>query len=98
MTSEPTNEQCASAKFDISFSLLHDIILLEVRFFVMKYETMKRKKSKEMIDNLESEIDKIQNSPKKEDRARVENLKEEFQKVEDEREIEEARRYFAKNN
>ena len=97
-TSEPTNEQYASAKFDISFSLLHDVILLEVRSFVMKYEAMKRKKSREKIDNLQREIDKIQNSPKEEDRARVENLKEKLQKVEDECEKEKARRYFAKIN
>ena len=46
MTSEPTNEQYASAKFYIGFSLLHDVILLEVRAFVMKYEAMKKRRSK----------------------------------------------------
>ena len=66
-TYEPTNEQYASAKFDIGFSLLHDVILLEVRAFVMKYEAIKKRKSKEKI--MESEIDKLQNSVKEEDRA-----------------------------
>ena len=47
MTFEPTNEQYASKKFYISFLLLHDVILLEVRTFVMKNKAMKRRKSKE---------------------------------------------------
>ena len=46
MTSEPSKEQFADASFDISNSLLHDVILLEVRAFVMKFETMKKRKEK----------------------------------------------------
>ena len=42
----------------------------------MKYEAMKRKKSREKIDNLESKINKIQNSPEEEDKSQVENFKE----------------------
>ena len=53
---------------------------------------MKKRKSKE------SDIYKLQNSVKEEDRARVDSLKEELQNVEDDREMENARRYFAKNN
>ena len=97
MTSELTNEQYDSTKFDIGFSLLQDVILLEVRAFIMKYKAMKRRNTKEKISNLESEIDKLQNSPNEEDRALVENLKEDLQQVEDEWQIENARRYFAKN-
>ena len=62
MTFEPTNEQYVSAKFDIVFSLLHDVILMEVRSFVMKYEAKKERKSREKIDELESEFDKELNS------------------------------------
>ena len=55
------------ANFDISNSLLHDVILLEVRAFVMKFEAAKKRKAKERTSNLESEIDKLQNSQKEED-------------------------------
>ena len=46
----------------------------------------------------ESEIDKIQNSVDEDDRMRLDNLKEELQKLDDEHDLENARRYFAKNN
>ena len=62
MTSDPTGEQYADTNFDISNTLLHDVILLEVRAFVMKYEAAKKRKEKEKTSNLESEIDKLQNS------------------------------------
>ena len=84
MTFEPTNELYASANFDIGYSLLHNVILLEMRAFVMKYEAMKKRKTKEKVNNLESEIDKLQNSNDDEDRKRVESLKEELQNAEDE--------------
>ena len=78
MTIEPTNEQYASVSFNIGCSLLHDVILLEVRAYVMKYKAMKKRKAKEKINNLESEINKLQNSSDEEDRKRVESLKEEL--------------------
>ena len=62
MTSEPSNEQYADVSFDISNSLLHDVILLEVRAFVIKFEAMKKRKAMEKMSGLESEIDKLQNS------------------------------------
>ena len=62
MTSEPTCEEYADAEFDIINTLLHDVILLEVRAFAMKYKAIKRRKEKEKNSNLESEIDKLQNS------------------------------------
>ena len=77
---EPTNEQYASAEYDISNSLLHDIVLMEVRSFVMKYEAMKRSESREKKDTIEGEIDKIQNSACKNDRTCLDDLKEELQK------------------
>ena len=40
---EPTNDQYTSAEFYISYSLLHNIVLMEVRSFVMKYKAKKRR-------------------------------------------------------
>ena len=63
----------------------------------MKYEATKKRKEKERTNNLESEIDKLQNSQAEEDLERVNNMKKELQDIEDEREMVSARRYFAKN-
>ena len=41
---EPTNEQFTNAVFDISYSLLHDVVLMGVCSFIMKYEAKKRRK------------------------------------------------------
>ena len=87
MKSEPTREEYADAEYDISNTLLHDVILLEVRAFVMKYQANKRRKEKEKTDNLESEIDRLQNSQVDDDIERVNNMKEELQNIEDEREM-----------
>ena len=97
MNSEPTREEYADAEYDISNTLLHDVILLEVRAFVMKYQANKRRKEKEKTDNLESEIDRLQNSQDEDDIERVNNMKKELQDIEDEREMTSARKYFAKN-
>ena len=97
MISEPTCEQYADTNFNISNSLLHDVILLEVRAFVMKYEATKKRKEKERTNNLESKIDKLQNSQAEEDIKRVNNMKEVLQDIEVEREMVSARRYFANN-
>ena len=97
MISEPTCEQYADANFDISNSFIHDVILLEVRAFVMKYEASKKRKEKERMSNLESEIYMLQNSQAEEDIKRVNNMKEELQNIEDKREWISARRYFVKN-
>ena len=42
--SEPTQEEYAEAEFDISKTLLHDVVLMEVRSYVMKYQANKRRK------------------------------------------------------
>ena len=97
MNSEPTREEYADAEFDISNTLLHDVILLEVRAFVMKYQVNKRRKEKERTDSLESEIDKLQNSQVEEDIEHVNNMKKELQDIEDEREMTSARNWKARD-
>ena len=78
--------------------MLHDVILMEARSYIMKYEAIKRRKKNEEKDRLEGKIDKIQNTAKAEEIGKLDELEEELQKLEDEREIENARIYFAKNN
>ena len=98
MTQELSCEQFGSAKYDISYILLHDVLLMEALSFVIKYQAAKNRKSNGRKNEIESEIDKIQNSPKEKDIERVETLKNEHQKLEDEREVENTRPYFTKNN
>ena len=78
MTQEPANDQYTHAEFDISYSLLHDVVLMEVCLFVMKYEAKKRREAHEKKDVIESEIDRLQNSDNENDRACLDNLKEEL--------------------
>ena len=47
LSQEPSNEQFNNAVYDISFSLLHDIVLMEFCSFIMKYEAAKRRKINE---------------------------------------------------
>ena len=97
MNSEPTWEDYAEAELDISKTLLHDVILLEVMAFVMKYHANKKRMEKEKTDLLESKIDKLQNSQEEEDIERVNNMKKELQEIEDEKDMTNAKRYFVKN-
>ena len=92
MNSETTWEEYAEAEFDISKTLLHDVILLEVRPFMRKYQANKKRMEKEKTDLLENKIDKLQNSQEEEDIERVNNMKKELQEIEDERDMTNARR------
>ena len=58
----PTAEQCATAEFDISHTLLHDVILTEVRAYTMKFVAGMKRKDQLEKRILEERIDKIQNS------------------------------------
>ena len=62
MNSEPTSKEYADAEYDRSNTLLHDVILLEVRAFLMKFQANKRRKEKKETDNLESEIYRLKKS------------------------------------
>ena len=42
----PSVDQCASAKFDISYTLLPDVILMEVRALAMKFASEKKREEK----------------------------------------------------
>ena len=79
MTHELSCETFGSAKYDISYILLHDVLLMEARSFVMKYEAARNRRINGRKREIESEIDKIQNSLEDKDVERVEVLKTEHQ-------------------
>ena len=98
MTQDISCDTFGSAKYDISYILLHDVLLMEARSFVMKYEAARNRKINGKKIEIESEIDRIQKSLDDKDVERLEVLKEEHQALEDERENEKTMRYFAKNH
>ena len=99
MNQELTREDFADAdvRLDISKTLLHDMVLMEVRSYTMKYQAGDKKNEKEEVEKIGSEIDSIQNSIDEKDIERVNMLKEELQSIEDQKDIMNARRYLAKN-
>ena len=78
LSTDPSNEQYCNAPFDINYSLLHNVVLMEVRSYTTNYEAIKRRKKSEEKDRLENEIDKIQNTAKDEEIKKLEELKEEL--------------------
>ena len=93
---QPLDHELASVSPVISFSLLHDIILLEVCAYSMKnVAKLKREahtKTEEINELIENKID-----CKYPDHIEVVNkLKEDLQEMEDERDTTASRKYFAK--
>ena len=40
LSTDPSNEQYCNATYDINYSLLHGVVLMEVRSYTMKYEAI----------------------------------------------------------
>ena len=95
---EPTNEQYCEANADISNTLLHDVILMEVRSMTLNYEAGKKRENCEQMARIEKRIDEIQNSNREEDNLELEKCKKELQDLVDEGDMEEARKSLAKYN
>ena len=95
---EPTNEQYCDAKPDISYTLLHDVILMEVRSMTFKYEASKKREKGKQRTRIEKRIDEIHNSNREEDNLELETCKTELQDLVDKRDTEEARKSLAKYN
>merc|ERR1711867_412837 len=79
----------------ISFSLLHDVILLESRSFTLRYAAEKKMKMLKTMSDLCRKIDEKANSIDEEDIKEVTFLKQEVQNLEEERDRAIARKRFA---
>ena len=95
---EPSNEQYCEAKVDISITLLHDVIVMEVRSMTLKYEAGKKRENCEQMARIEKRIDEIHNSNKEKDNLELDKCKKELQVMVDERDVEEASKSLAKYN
>ena len=72
---DPSTEQYCDAKSYISNTLLHDVILMEVRSMTLRSEARKKRMQCERKVKLESRIDEIQNSYLEEDVLELKELK-----------------------
>ena len=56
----PTADQCASAEFDISYTLIHNVILMEACYYTMKFVAVIKRKNQQEKKLLEDRIEMIQ--------------------------------------
>ena len=57
---------------------MHDVVLMEVRSYTMKYQADEKRKEKEKMEKIGSEIDSIQNSMDEKDIERINLLKDDY--------------------
>ena len=65
----------AKADFSISHTLLHDVILMEVRAYAMLFAANKKREEQRIKKAMEEKVDKIQNSLEEDDIEELEILK-----------------------
>ena len=93
---ELPDQVLASRSLLISHTLLHDVILLEVRAYSLKYSANMKRKMLKRTEELNDLIEQKMNSDVMEDMDMVEVLKQEVQDIEDERDMAADRKYFTK--
>ena len=80
----------------ISYTLLHDVLLLESRSFALKYAANQKERMLRRVKALNRKIDNKINSVEDADIEMVNSLKQEVQDIEDERDMAIARKNFVK--
>ena len=83
----PPDQVLTSAPPLISYSLLHDVILLKARAYRIKYSAKLKRELLRRTEELNDEIERNIDSDKPEEMEIVENLKEEVQNIEDGRDL-----------
>ena len=71
----PTVEQCTMDDFDINYMLLHDVILMDVQAYTIKFVEKKKQEEQKTKRKLEEKIDKIQDTTDEDDIEELETLK-----------------------
>ena len=80
---ELPDQEPASRPLLISHILLHDVLLLEIRAYSLKYAANLKKKMLKKTEELNDLIEQKANSLEKDDIEMVEVLKQEVQEIED---------------
>ena len=78
-----TAEQCATAEFNISNTVLHDVILMDVHAYTMKFVAEIKRKRQHERNTLEARIDQIQNSEDPNVECELNELKEKVENMND---------------
>ena len=86
ITNYPPDNEISLATPEISYILLHDVILMNVRAYAMKYQAKLKREAIERSEKINEAIEELANSDDPEDITKVNLLKEEAQEIEDERE------------
>ena len=92
----PQDVDYAQAKWDITPVLLHNVLLMEVRSYMMKYKAYKKKEREMLTNSMKRQIEKIQNSNEEEDVYKVDILKKFLQDLIDHEDNEAAIQMLAK--
>ena len=79
----PKDEQQTQVAFDIISLLLHNIFLLEVRSYTLKYKAYKKIESERTVNGLNNQIEKLQDYDKEDYIPKLELLKKCLQDVHD---------------
>ena len=95
-TEYPPDHEIPTIPSVISYTLLHDVILMECRAYTLKYQAEKRKEIIKKGKTINDKIEELMNTDDPDDVRKVGLLKEEAQELEDERQESTAKKYFAK--
>ena len=90
------NLEIPQATPEIPYTLLHDLILMNVRMYAMKFQAQLRREALEKSEKVNEEIERLVNYDDPEDIVKVNLLKNKAQDIEDEGDAAAARKYFAK--
>ena len=72
---DPKDEDYPQARWNISPMLLHDVILMEVRSYTMKYKAFKKREKELLMIGLRAQINELQDSNELMDTEKLEVLK-----------------------
>ena len=79
ITNYPPDQDISLATPEISYILLHDVILMNVRAYAMKYQAKLKREAIERSERINEAIEELANSDNPEDIMKVNLLKEEAQ-------------------
>ena len=92
----PTSKQYITAYFDIIYTVLHNVILMEVPAYTMKFVAGMKRKSQQERKVLKARSDEIHNSEDPNDEKELDELKKRVENMIDKEDEEAARKTMAK--
>ena len=84
ITNYPPDHEISLATPEISYILLHDVLLMNVRAYAMKYQAKLKREALERSEKINEAIEALVDSDDPDDILKVNLLKEEAQEIKDE--------------